>query len=464
MARSKKGVLVIDDDETIHRLFTYHLEQWGFQSTSTATLAEARKKLQVERFELVLLDISLPDGSGTDFLAEVRKSWPRMQVIMVSAHGDIEMAMDCVRNGAFDFVPKPMDLDRLEVSVRNAVKLAQSETEITVLRDLVDGRDSFGAMLGSSPTMQVVYEVIENVAAANCSVLVTGETGTGKELVAAEIHARSKRASRELIAVNCAAFPKDLLESEMFGHEKGAFTGAANRKIGCAERADKSTLFLDEIGEMPMELQSKLLRFLQDYKVTRVGGDTAIKVDIRLVCATNRDPLTMVEDKILREDLLYRINVVRIVIPPLRERRTDIPLLCKAFLAEAASENGKAFREFDKEAMARLCAYGWPGNIRQLKNVVTEVVILNQGEVVESGMLPPEIQTLSSDSPPDESQQNLDSRILPMWKVEKEHIRRTILRTGGNISEAARLLEISKATIYRKVKEFDIRLDSSDAV
>ena len=295
-SRKKRRILIVDDDENLRRLMEYNLNKWGYEVVLAETGQEMYDALSENPYDLILLDVRLPDGEGTTFLPAIKKTYPNCEVIMVTAHGTVDMAMDAVRLGAFDFQAKPMDLDRLQVAVRNAVKLACSQVEVEAFKEVTGSRERFGSLVGTHSSMQAVYEIIKNVADSKCSVLITGETGCGKELVAREIHLRSKCRMKELVTVNCAAIPKELLESEMFGHEKGAFTGATQRKIGCAERANNSTLFLDEIGDMPMDLQVKLLRFLQDKSFTRVGGSEEIKADIRIVAATNRDPAEAVRE------------------------------------------------------------------------------------------------------------------------------------------------------------------------
>jgi len=458
-------ILIVDDDASLLRLFEYNLDSWGYQ-TCSANCGEAMfQELADNPFDLILLDVKLPDGSGIEFLATIGETYPLTKLIMVTAHGTVETAMDAVRLGAYDFLTKPVDLERLKIVVRNAVELSQSEAKRDDLQTIVDGRDGFGALIGMSNRMQVIYELIANVATSDCSVLITGETGTGKELVALEVHRNSQRSAGEMVTVNCAAIPRDLVESEMFGHEKGAFTGAVQRKIGCAERADRSSLFLDEIGELDILLQAKLLRFLQDGTFTRVGQASSIRSDARIISATNRDPATAVADGKMRQDLLYRINVVRIDVPPLRERRGDIPLLADAFLRQATEDHHRPGAQFTDEAMRLLMNYTWPGNVRELKNVVTGMVVLNKDDSLEAAMVPAEIwdsvaigdrlkQPLSS--PPNHA------RIRPFWESEKAILNQALLACHGNVGEAAKRLEVSRATLYRKTKQYGLGTKGAD--
>jgi len=455
----KRRILVVDDDPRLCRLLVYNLEQWGYAVDSVGDAQAMRQALSCHDYAVAMLDVRLPDADGVGLLPEIAEAFPSTKVIMVSAHGSIEMAMDAVRLGAFDFLTKPVELDRCRVSVRNAFLLAESEREYEILREVISPRDRLGSMIGASPAMQVVYEIVENVAASDCSVLVTGETGTGKELVAAELHRLSDRGRHEMITVNCAAIPSELIESEMFGHMKGSFTGAAQDKEGAAERADRSTLFLDEIAELSPNLQAKLLRFLQDKQVTRVGGTKSRRVDARIVAATNREPDEAVANGKLRQDLLYRLNVIRIHLPPLRERRADIPLLAEAFLEEAAAANRKTFSGFDGYAMRVLMEADWPGNVRQLRNVVTETVLMNPGGAVTTKMIP---EAIAESARRGErcraapARAPAPARIRPFWETEKSALQQALFACHGNVTGAAELLEISRPTLYRKIKSYGL--------
>ena len=458
-----RRILVVDDDARHCRLLQYNLDRWGYASDAVVSATMMRESLLRHSYALVLLDVRLPDGDGVSLLPEIEEESPGTKTIIVSAHGTIELAMEAVRSGAFDFLTKPLDLNHCQIAVRNALALADQERECELLKEVSTERDRFGSMIGSTPAMLVIYETISNIATSNCSVLITGETGTGKELVAREIHRLSTRGKRDLITVNCAAIPSELVESEMFGHMKGAFTGAVQDKAGAAERADGSTLFLDEIGELNTELQAKLLRFLQDKVVIRVGGIQSRKVDVRIISATNCVPEEAVSAGKLRRDLLYRINVIHIHLPSLRDRRPDIPLLARTFLADAAMESGKEFSSFDSRALRILMDAPWPGNVRQLRNVITETVLLNKGHRVTAEMLPEGIRSSArtGDRLRMESVHTAaQPRIRPLWELEKTVIQRALLACHGNVVDAAGVLEISRPTVYRKIKAYGLDVGS----
>lgn len=454
-----RRILLVDDDERFCLLMRHNLERSGYTVDSAGDAIAMRRALRQEDYAVVLLDVNLPDADGVALLPELAELSPTTKIIMVSGHGTTEMAIDAVRAGAYDFLTKPLNFDRCCVSVRNAVHLAASERENEMLRQVATDRQRLGSMIGAAPGMQLVYQIINNVARSDVSVLVTGETGTGKELVAAELHRLSDRSRRDMVTVNCAAIPADLIESEMFGHVKGSFTGATQDKIGAAERADNSSLFLDEIAELDAGLQAKLLRFLQDKRVTRVGGTQTKTTDVRIMAATNCTPEKAVSSGKLRQDLLYRINVVHIHLPPLRERRSDIPLLAQAFLMESAPANQKSFRSIEGPALRLLMDADWPGNVRQLRNVITETVLMNCGETVTADMLPRAVaqsakcharQRLLTDS------NGGRSHIHALWVQEKTAIQHALLAFSGNVAMAAEKLEISRATMYRKIRQYGL--------
>jgi two-component system repressor protein LuxO len=411
-------------------------------------------KLSMAPPQLLLLDLKLPDMDGMEILKHVSTNDLPCEVIVVTAHGSVDIAVDAMHNGAFDFLVKPFDSKRLLVTVENAIAHQELQRQVQAYRDNFD-RTHYEGFIGESLPMQSVYRIIDSAASSQATVFVTGESGTGKEVCAAAIHQRSQRASRPFIALNCGAIPKDLMESEIFGHVKGAFTGANSARDGAALQADGGTLFLDEVCEMNLDLQTKLLRFIQSGTIQPVGGSETKHVDVRFVCATNRDPWEEVEQGRFREDLYYRLHVIPIQLPPLRDRETDVKLLIDAFLAQYVEEEGKSFQTFDKSALSIMMSYDWPGNVRQLQNIVRNIVVLNQGEVVLSDMIPNPVASVRkvpvfnrNDNSTVDTPRDTDVR--PLWEVEKDAIEHAILMCDGNIPKAAALLDVSASTLYRK--------------
>ncbi len=484
-------VLVVEDDRALVRLFEYNLRKWGYEVITANRGDEFRNLYSAHPVELILLDIQLPDADGIDLLAEAKHRDPDISVVIMTAHGTIERAVDAMKAGAYDFLTKPIDWASLEITVKNAIERYRLTQQVTTLRETLGRRTRFQRIVGVSKKMQTLYSLIENVAVSNVSVLITGESGTGKELVAQAIHAVSPRRDTPIVDVNCAAIPSQLMESEIFGHEKGAFTGAGQRHIGCCERADKSTLFLDEICEMDISLQAKLLRFLQERYFQRIGGKNKIYVDTRIVSATNRNPLDEIREGRFREDLFYRLNVVNVQIPPLRERGEDIPLLAQHFLQRTNRESGKNFESISENAQDVLCRYAWPGNVRELQNVIAQAVALHNGKLIEVDMLPDhvrestaefeeqtsvfmpataEAQNRELESPAtdvgseaikvDEKDSESVDQLLPLSTVERVTIEKALRICSGNIPEVSHHLGISQATLYRKVKEFGLTISN----
>lgn len=460
----KPRILVIDDDETTRLLLETFLTEIGYSVCCKEDAAQMREALHKEEFPLILLDLNLPDADGLDLIEEIQKENPDVAIIIITAYGSIEKSVEAMRKGAYDFCTKPVELNRLSVSVSNALERHSLKKKVTVLERTK--RKEFCGIIGSSPQMQVIYHIIETVAPTKASVLITGESGCGKELVARAVHQLSPRNKRELVDLNCAAIPKDLLESEMFGHEKSSFTGANKQYIGRCEQANNSTLFLDEISEMDINLQAKLLRFLQEQTFYRVGGKDKIQVDIRIVAATNRNSLEAIKENQLREDLYYRLNVVNIHIPPLREHTEDIPDLAHYFLGVYAKENNKEFQRISPDAIHILKSYPWPGNVRELENCIQQSVVLNTGDILEKQMLPHPIREIE---PQDViTAEELEStntfpmhrptKILPISEYEKKAIEHALELTQGNVGEAAEGLQMSQATLYRKIREFGLNI------
>lgn len=416
---------------------------------------------------LILLDLGLPGIDGLEVLRQLRQDNVASSVIIITDNDSVDIAVEAMRLGAEDYLAKPFDAERLRVTIQNATERQELLRLVESYRETID-RKSFHGMIGRSPQMQQVYETILKVGPTTASVFITGESGTGKELCADAIHVESRRKDKPLITLNCAAIPRELMESEIFGHQKGAFTGADHARDGAATRADGGTLFLDEICDMDIDLQAKLLRFIQAGTFQKVGGDETQRVDIRFIAATNKDPLEEIAQGRFREDLYYRLHVVPIVIPPLRERRGDALLIAYNFLERFCAEDGKHFRQFTPRAEKLLEGYGWPGNVRELENAVRNIVVLNTGDTVTPEMLP---ATLSQRGPDDAATRDPSDTIVglhklpmeatlteqdiePLAVIEQRYIERGIAACGGNISKAAALLGVNPSTLYRKKRSW----------
>ncbi len=468
MTSSKLGpVLLIEDMEPLASVYRSFLEDAGFEVEWADTLAAGLGKVDSGRFPLALLDLTLPDGDGFDLLRHVRAAELPTTVVIITGDGSIDTAVEGMREGAYDFIVKPFPEQRLVTTARNAIEHNKLQNALVHAHDQVT-RQGFQGFVGSSLAMQAVYRIVEAAAASSATVFITGESGTGKEVCAEAIHRLSARRDRHFVPLNCGAIPENLIESEIFGHVKGAFTGAVTNREGAAREAAGGTLFLDEICETSPDFQTKLLRFVQTGMVQPVGSARAEKVDVRFICATNRDPWAEVEAGRFREDLYYRLHVIPIHLPPLRERDDDVVEIARVLLAESAREEGKRFKRFTPEAEARLKAYDWPGNVRQLQNVLRNAVVLNDGEALTAEMLPPPLSRGpagktgsgpaslpmrgADDHPPGENGSGPDgaAAIKPLWQVEKQAIEAAIAQCDGNIPRAASLLEISPSTIYRK--------------
>ncbi|HPQ80583.1 MAG TPA: sigma-54 dependent transcriptional regulator [bacterium] len=433
---------------------------WRVESCST------RKddwRLKGWSVDCVVLLLEGENAAGAPKLVErIRAADDNLPVVVVARDRSLEHAVAAMRSGAHDYLSHPADSEKLRHAVANAMRLYGLTKRVFLLESQMGWRGSLDDMVGASPQMQEIFQMVRMVAKSNATVLITGESGTGKELVARAIHRHSARSRGPSIDINCGAIPRELLENELFGHERGAYTGADKRYIGSCERADGGTLFLDEISEMDPLLQVKLLRFLQERSFTRVGGNDPIKVDVRIVTATNRDISREVADGRFREDLYYRLNVVPIHIPPLRERREDIPLLAKHFLEKYSAKNEKIFLDFAPQALDAMVNYEWPGNVRELENIVERVVVLNNDSRVKLSHLPPFMQDgrrrASSSDVVEASMAPMDGgRILPLDLVEKYAIEAALKRCLGSVSEAARKLKVGQATLYRKIRQYGLR-------
>ena len=465
-ARSKHKILLVEDVVALATTFGTHLENDGAEVHICHTAADALDKLIQNAYSLILLDLQLPDSDGLDFLSEIRQKGIDTNVIVVTGNASTDLAVEAMRMGARDYLVKPLTPDRLLVTVRNTL-------DIVSLEELVRSEsrlEKFEGFIGSSNVMQAIYRTIENISQSKAAVFISGESGTGKELCAEAIHARSPRRDHPFIAINCGAIPKDLIETELFGHIKGAFTGAITDRLGAASLADGGTLFLDEICEMDIALQSKLLRFLQTSTLQRIGSQKLEQVDVRVICATNRDPYVETVEGRFREDLYYRLNVIPVYLPPLRERDEDTVLIAKELLRQFSLEEGKQFIRISATASASLLDYPWPGNVRELANVLRRVVVMHDGPVFEAGMLPgvikkgrdstsvPSSPAEPSKVPPEKSVPSDYPAVQHSWvpegktlaKLERDIIEATIARCQGNVSEAAAALGVSPSTLYRK--------------
>ncbi len=462
-------ILMVEDSPSLAAVYEAYLEGTEYQVVTVDTLGRAHATLGAFRPDIVLLDIELPDGNGMDFLADISNREAPPRVIVMTAHGSSDMAVEAIRRGAFDFLTKPFDAARLRVTVANAASRLQLDRRVSELATLE--REHFGKFIGKSLAMQSVYKTIDLLAASDATGFIVGESGTGKELAAEAIHQRSPRRDKPFIAINCGAIPGELMESELFGHVKGAFTGASTNREGAAGIADGGTLFLDEICEMDLELQKKLLRFIQTGTFRKVGSNTLEKVDVRFVCATNRDPLVEVREGRFREDLFYRLHVVPVRMPPLRERAEDVLMIARHFLEQFSAREGRSFEGFTSEAEQAICRYPWPGNVRQLQNAVHQVVVLNDARLVERSMLPEAVTSGHLDTGAGDSGIDRGSaatgdtlrdpvaphlarrqRVEPLWLTEKNAIEAAIEACGGNVNQAAGLLEVAPSTLYRKLQ------------
>ncbi|MGE0789357.1 MAG: sigma-54-dependent transcriptional regulator [Sandaracinaceae bacterium] len=447
-------ILILDDERDAAELLAMAVEAAGHSPTVVTRAAAAIEAVEREAFDAVVTDFQLDDLDGIEVCTRILALRPDLPVIVVTGHATLETAVAAMRAGAHDFVTKPVDVDLLLLTLKRAIRHRRLETEVKRLKDeLAIGTGSDASIVGKSSAMRHVFDVIERVAATDATILVTGESGTGKELVARAVHRRSQRAEGPFVAINCAAVPAQLLESELFGHVKGAFTDARNTRKGLFLEASSGTLFLDEIGEMPLEMQVKLLRALQERVVRPVGGNEEVPFDARVIAATNRDLEEEVREGRFREDLFYRINVVGIAVPPLRERPGDIPLLAQHFVERHASRFGKDVRGLAPEALEKLLAYEWPGNVRELENGMERAVALARNENVRADDLPERVRTFRPEHlavVADEVEQ-----LISVAELERRYIFHVLKLVDGNKSQAARILGLDRRTLYRKLDAFE---------
>ena len=447
-------VLIVDDDEAHAEALVDSLEIDGHQCEAVHSGGAAIERLGQQSFDAVLTDLVMPDLSGIEVLKESRSLQPDCAVLLITGHESLKTAVDALRYGAADYLAKPVDISELRARLTRAVESGRLRRTNTELRRQIDKRFGFEGIVGSSPSMQRVFDVLGQVASSNATVLVLGESGTGKELVARAVHQNSPRAKGNFVPVNCAALSEGLIESELFGHVKGAFTGAVSTKEGRIVYADGGTLFLDEVGDMPLATQAKLLRALEAREVQPVGGNTIQKVDVRLVAATNRDLEAMVKEGTFREDLLYRLQVVTLDLPPLRERKTDIPILIDHFISELSTEHGRPVRGVTPEARTVLVRYEWPGNVRELRNAIESMVLLARGELLDVDDVPDAIRHGGASSGAGRGAYELAGRSLS--EVERDLIAANLELMDGNREKTAKLLGIGERTLYRKIKEYGL--------
>ncbi len=454
LGMSKPRILVVDDEAAMREVLDIRLRQWGYDVHLAASAEEARAVLKRVDPDVVLCDVVLPDTSGLDLIPALKGEHER-PVLLMTAYGNIDRAVEAMKQGARDFLTKPIDYPKLETTLAALQDDASLKDDAELLGASLDRGAGLGLLVGLSKPMRQIYKLLNTLAANDTGAIVTGESGTGKELAARTIHDLSRRASGPFVAVNSAAIPDGLMEAEIFGHEKGSFTGAINTRAGCFELADRGTLFLDEIGEMPISLQPKLLRILEEGRVRRLGGATEIRFNVRVLAATNRDPQQSVDDGVLRQDLFYRLNVFTVTMPPLRERSGDLPLLAQHFIRQANRKHGTRVENPSREALEMMEGYSWPGNVRELRNVVERGVILAQQGRVESVHLPPYVRRPRGG--------RKDEMVLPAGitaaEAEKLLILSTLERVGNNKAEAARQLGLDVKTIRNKLASYGVPLE-----
>jgi DNA-binding NtrC family response regulator len=450
------SVLIVDDEDATRDLCRDVVVDSGLRARTAPTTDLALEALEQFPIDIVITDLRVPQMGGLELLKRVRETYPQTAVIVLTQYGTIESAVEATRLGAADYVTKPFHIPELRGKLDRLVRSLEIDHENRVLREQLRTRPGFGGLIGVSPKMQRVYRTIEKVSQHNYPVLILGESGTGKELVARSVHFSGSRKNKPFVPVDCSALVPTLIESELFGYVKGAFTGAVQSKIGLIESAGSGTLFLDEIGDLPIDLQAKLLRALQEKEVKPVGSTERVPISVRIIAATNRDLEVSVRQGQFRQDLFFRLNVVQIKLPPLRERKTDIPLLVNSFLEKYAESNGGP-HIISEDAMARLIAYDWPGNVRELENAIERALALGSGPVLQVADLPSSLQYGSSErvAQPDE--------LLPLEELERRAILRALREAGGDKLAAARLLGIGKTTLYRKLKQYEAESRSHSA-
>ena len=451
--KKENTILVVDDDQAHRTMLRTLLSGWGYKIVEADDGQVAIEKVHEQAFDMILMDIRMLKVSGLEALDGIKTYNPAIPVIIMTAYSSVETAVEALKKGAYDYLTKPLDFDELRLAMERAMDHSQLKEENRLLRETLGSHFDRQNIIGRSTAMVKLLETVAQVAPSEATVLITGDSGTGKELIAGAIHFNSPRKDGSFVKVNCAAITETLLESELFGHEKGAFTGAHRLKEGRFRQADGGSLFLDEVSEMSLGMQVKLLRALQEREITRVGGEEVIKVDVRVIAATNKDLIQEIESERFREDLYYRLNVVTLNVPLLRERKEDIPLLAQHFLSTFAEKNRKQIKGFTPQAMDQLLKYDWPGNVRELMNAVERAVVLSRSEYLDEQDLPLVIKDALSDEEKSPSRDAVPAD-LPLEDVEKATILKTLESTDGNKSEAARRLGITRKTLHKKLKKY----------
>ncbi len=453
MAR-KKSILIVDDDDSLRRITEFNLREEGYQVTSAADGLTGFNLFKNQDFDLIIADIRMPGLDGIDLLNRIKTLSHETPVIIITAHGTIDTAIEAMKLGAMDFITKPFSKNQLSVVVKRAFEYKQLIDENKNLRRIVQDRFAFKNIVGKSEAMEEVYKAVSKVAESDSSVLIYGESGTGKELFAKAIHFNSRRKNKPFVTVNCSAISESLFESELFGHKKGSFTGAISDKEGKFQAADEGTIFLDEIAEIPLHLQPKILRVLQEREVDKIGSVTPDQINVRIISATNRDLEEMVRDNRFREDLFYRLNIVPITLPPLRMRKDDIPLLADHFLQLYAKKTGKISTHFDKELFLYFERYDWPGNVREIENVIERMVVMSTGDLLTVKDLPDQIRYAKA--APLTFIKPLPPEGISLEEVEKELIKKALDMHSGNQSRAAQFLNISRQTLLYRMKKYKL--------
>ena len=445
--KNKTKLLVVDDEDIVRESLCDWLSSVGYKVLTASCAEEALDIIKHKKVKIMIADLIMPGINGIELMKKAREIVPTISTVIITAHGTVQTAISAIKEGAYDFIEKPFCPEKVELIIRNLVEHHNLIEENISLRQKVEDRHSFEGIIAKSPKMMKIFELIKTVASTNTTILITGDSGTGKEVVARAIHRQSQRKDNPFIVTSCAALPETLLESELFGYEKGSFTGAVEQRKGKFEAADKGTLFLDEIGEIDANTQVHLLRALEEKKITRIGSNEEIDVDVRIITATNKKLRTLIEQEKFREDLYYRLNVVTIDLPPLRSRREDILPLAEHFLKKYTKQNDSPVKSFSLEVVEFMLNYDWPGNVRELENMVERGVVLSKDKVITLAEFPQEI---TSSNPADEK---------TLKALEKNHIRKVLQDTGGNIARTAKLLGIHRMTLYNKMKKYNISVD-----